>query len=680
MKIIRGRIQWFKALKALEFSPSGANMLVSADNGVGKTTLFDSFTWCLFGKDSLGNTMGPSVKPFDPITGDVRHRLTTSVEYEFLMDSGKTLTLRRDYSETWQAKKGSSNKEMTGHTFDCFVNNVPKTITEFQNYVNGICREDTFKQLTNPFEFNERLPWRKRREALIEFAGDVSSAEVIASNPELEELSDLRAGDMTVADCLKVLNHQKKPLAEQIERTPHLINEAEIAKKAVPFSVEIYSTKLATKQAEADKIRKEIADAEAGSPTATLERQVSELESSQKLLANQIASRVDDSARNAALAEQRKLTGMVAVASEQATTAARMKTNANDHLENIKLKRANIQAEVVKIDADDWAPDGTCPTCGNALGKAALDKAIETHNAANAEKRKALIDQGKATCSVDMLKKAQAALESAIAEETQTANKLAELKSQLAAIVVPAEATAPDPMSDGTYATGAKSLEALKARLEKAKADPQTAVQAMKHTLATVEKDIEDARAGLADIKSNQTQVERITKLEADLKLAATQIEILEKKIWLLGQYTVAYCNLITDRVNGMFEITKFKLFNVQLNGGIEETCVATVGGIAFDDGLNHAAKVNCGLDVINTLAKRYEFAPPIFIDGKESVTRPLPTVGQQIQLRVVEGLNELTMETIMPGNDGHASFLMREAPSAEPQADNSAEEPEGEF
>ncbi len=60
MKTIRLKqlkINNFKGIKALklDFGTDGNNTIYGA-NGSGKTTVFDSFTWLLFGKDSQGKS------------------------------------------------------------------------------------------------------------------------------------------------------------------------------------------------------------------------------------------------------------------------------------------------------------------------------------------------------------------------------------------------------------------------------------------------------------------------------------------------------------------------------------------------------------------------------------------------------------------------------------------------
>lgn len=46
----------FKGIRSLNIGFSDAETLVAGENGTGKTTVFDSFLWLLFGKDSTGRS------------------------------------------------------------------------------------------------------------------------------------------------------------------------------------------------------------------------------------------------------------------------------------------------------------------------------------------------------------------------------------------------------------------------------------------------------------------------------------------------------------------------------------------------------------------------------------------------------------------------------------------------
>ena len=93
-----------------------------------------------------------------------------------------------------------------------------------------------------------------------------------------------------------------------------------------------------------------------------------------------------------------------------------------------------------------------------------------------------------------------------------------------------------------------------------------------------------------------------------------------------------------------MFDVARFKMFKEKVDGELEETCLITVDGIAYDEGLNNAMRINVGLDIIETISKYYNSFAPIFIDNAESVTDVYDTTSQQIRLVVKEDEAELRL------------------------------------
>lgn len=54
MRLLQLAIRNFKGIDALHIDPEGRNVAVFGDNATGKTTVADSLSWLLFGKDSRG--------------------------------------------------------------------------------------------------------------------------------------------------------------------------------------------------------------------------------------------------------------------------------------------------------------------------------------------------------------------------------------------------------------------------------------------------------------------------------------------------------------------------------------------------------------------------------------------------------------------------------------------------
>lgn len=112
-KILRLTMDNFKGRRHLELDLNGGNLNVYGTNAAGKTTIFDAFTWLLFGKNSNGDGAF-GIKPLDK-TGQVRdHTAITTVEALLLTGQGE-LALRRTYYEKWSTKRGSAAETFDGH-------------------------------------------------------------------------------------------------------------------------------------------------------------------------------------------------------------------------------------------------------------------------------------------------------------------------------------------------------------------------------------------------------------------------------------------------------------------------------------------------------------------------------------------------------------------------------------
>ena len=132
----------------------------------------------------------------------------------------------------------------------------------------------------------------------------------------------------------------------------------------------------------------------------------------------------------------------------------------------------------------------------------------------------------------------------------------------------------------------------------------------------------------------NDSIDERIADLEAKEKDLAKAYEDQQRIIYLCEEYTKTYVDMVSDKINQVFSLAKFKLFERQINGGIAEACEVTIDGVPYGD-LNSAAKINAGLDVINSLSEKLDLKVPVFIDNAESVNKLIETDTQLVRLAV---------------------------------------------
>ena len=133
----------------------------------------------------------------------------------------------------------------------------------------------------------------------------------------------------------------------------------------------------------------------------------------------------------------------------------------------------------------------------------------------------------------------------------------------------------------------------------------------------------------------------RITELEAQENKLAQELADFEGSEFSILEFTKSKVDAIERKINGKFKQVKFKMFDVQNNGGEVECCETLINGVPFSDA-NNAAKINACIDIINTLCHHYDVYAPIFIDNRESVTKLIDSDSQIVNLIVSEADKKL--------------------------------------
>ena len=132
----------------------------------------------------------------------------------------------------------------------------------------------------------------------------------------------------------------------------------------------------------------------------------------------------------------------------------------------------------------------------------------------------------------------------------------------------------------------------------------------------------------------------RVIELKDQESKLAQELADLEGTEYAIMQFTKSKVDTIERKINGRFKTVRFKMFETQVNGGEVECCETLVNSngsyVPFADA-NNAAKINAGIDIINTLCEHYNIYAPIFIDNRESVTRLIESNSQIVNLIVSE-------------------------------------------
>lgn len=141
-------------------------------------------------------------------------------------------------------------------------------------------------------------------------------------------------------------------------------------------------------------------------------------------------------------------------------------------------------------------------------------------------------------------------------------------------------------------------------------------------------------------IERKEKRIAELTTEQQTLSQQLTELEQQDNTAIKLVQF---YIEELEKKVNSMFDIVRFNMFEHHLNGNIKTKCECTMHGTPYQD-LSNSEKINAGIDIINAMCRHHNAFAPIIVDNAESITDILPTASQQIRLVVSAQDKELTV------------------------------------
>ena len=588
------KIENFKGVKSLTVSFPG-NTNIYGDNGTGKTTLYDAWLWLLFDKDSQ-NKKDFEIKPLKE-NGEPVHNVETTVEAEITADD-KAYTFAKTFKEKWIKKRGQSQQEFAGHTVNYYINGVPKKKSEYTTAINNIIKEDIFKILSSVTFFNEQINWKDRRNTLLYISGlHEDDIEFAKSSPEFSVLEEVFE-TYTADDYKKMLLSTRKKLNDEIKNIPVRIDE--LLKSTENGKTDIDITSL---ENSINLLKKQRAD---------LFMQPSDIknpyEDKIKRLRKLVAEKEFE--------KDKRIRELKTAQEDPFILKNKLKGN-EIAINNIDKKINELRQKWFEESKKTAEINDKCPCCGQTLPTDKVQASIEQFNLQKAERLKNITQEGQQLSEqLANIQKEQEDLQKKIDAAENTQKQIDEIKTEFNAVIEQFE----------------KEIESLMQQTNKPQDNSKKQEQ-----ISALTAQIEELEEQIAAAKAARNTKKRITELEAKEKELASLFAENEDKINLVEKFISAKVSVIENSINSKFEIARFKMFNTQINGGIEETCETTVNGVPYRN-LNNGMRINVGLDIIRTLQKHYETNIPIFIDNAESITSTIDMGDTQIIKLIVSG------------------------------------------
>lgn len=641
------------------------NTNIYGANGTGKTTIFDAFTWMLFGKDSSDR------KDFEIKTLDKMNVVIPKIEHEVaaVIDvDGVEISISRILRENWVKKRGSETTEFSGNVTEYYWDGVPMQQKGFNEKVSKILDESVFKLITNPLAFNS-LKWQDRRKVLMDIAGTLSDSDLAKGNAEYEKLVANLSEDKSLADYQKQILASIKKAKEDLKGIPTRIDEVS---KGMPEILDFVNLKISLdlKEKALKKVNESIEN-----KSSAYDSQLAEINQN-KVKANNLKSDIeiieyntrveianslkpDTSALETAKRNLESKRGDLVTSENALATLKSKSTTIQSQIESTETKLKNLREEWVGENARELTfndDDFHCPTCkrefesGDVEGKKTemltsfkikkSDALAEINTRGGNLKNEATSLESELQTIKDRISTGEKHIEALKAEVETLQSNLTSEESKTPPSIDVDQTDLLDRKLHGntTYQAKKIELQTLTATIVEV---PVVDVSELKEQRSALVQEIDTIKNNLRNEDQIKAVEKRIEDLEKEEKELAQQIANVEKEQFLIERFNKLKIDTLESKINQKFKFVKFRMFETQINGGETECCDALIDGVPFSDA-NTASKINAGLDIINTLCDHYQVNAPIFIDNRESIIDVIAIRSQLINLIVSSADNKL--------------------------------------
>lgn len=649
----------FKGIKSIDIKFGEKKTKISGQNASGKTTVFDIFSWLFFNKNSAGEEKF-NVRPLDKDG----HRIdNVEIKVVGVIDvDGKEVELSKVQKQNWVKKRGTDTVTLQGNINSFEIDGYPKSEAEFKTYISGLAQsEEMFKMLTNPQYFSS-LKWKEQRDILMKLVADVSDVELAQTDakyaPLLDELEKAPSTDDIRSKFSKALSEWKKKQAEipvRIDESEKSkvdvdVAEQELLKADLERKIEALEDLMAKSDVRIDEMRSEEMHCQF------------EMSAIAQAMDNELSSKKHE-IENHKYDRERKLEDVRSSIRKAQDSIERSKKSISEQtLKKSDLVKRYKEEKEKKFDDSKWIFDVSttvCSLCGQRLPEDKIESlradfsqrkadAIEIFNEEHAKTLAMIVDDGNACAEmIKNLTKNSKELENTIntlklneAEEIDIIKGFDEQISKIPSCA--------DYMQNAEY-------EKLKAKQDKLLADiaeleskgTDKVADYAKADKAKLKSQLDEVNKIIAQAAKNVAIDDRIETLRDEQKEIGQKVADQEQMLYLLEEFIRFKLDKVSESINSHFKTVNFKLFEMQLNGGMKDCCECTVNGVPYST-LNSGHRIVAGLDIIRSLSELYCVSVPIFVDNAESLNEfNVPDMDAQLILLSVSEDKQLKVEGV---------------------------------
>ncbi|EMW5853782.1 hypothetical protein AAFC53_003049, partial [Enterococcus faecalis] len=625
-----------------------------------------AFLWCLFNKDSKERTK-IQWRPLDENSEPIRGKQTSVTVVLTINGQAKEFEKVRGDKEVIKRNSEHKSYEMfTKYLVDGLETTTKKA---FDDEVEKVLDQDTFKNLTSVTYFCEQLVADERRQKLFEYFGSKTDEEIINETPSIHQLKEIIGNDDIKTARDRMLQDQKR-INETLKNIPVKI---EGIQAALPDIENINKEQLLTTRNELtlkkNDIENQLVTIRNGGNISEL---IASLNTKQEELT--AAKLKHDNAQNARIngIEQGKSKLFADLNKAQKTYADEESSlNVTERLVSIKdnelialnKKHEELYDKYDEVEAEEFTGGLVytklsfnenllvCQHCNRPYDIKDQDE-MKRHHEEEEQKRAEEIEltnkEIKAQFEADKqiklseirekgiqnnkdreaLKKEIGELKEQLLIKTEAYNiakkhledvkeNLADVEQQISSLKldkIPFEATE-------KYSTITKEIKKLQEYITQSNEAILEQTSAKTSEITEIDKEIAMIDEKLALLKEYERQLSIIEDFnEQERQLSHKKGEVLQKLV-LFEEFFITKQNMLQEIINSHFSVVKWKLFDFFEDGGLNEAvCEPMIDGVPFSS-LNNGSRMQAGLDVSNTLMKQEGYIVPIFIDNAEGLT-----------------------------------------------------------
>lgn len=579
--------------------------IVKACNGKGKSTLMNAFSWLMFDTDSeLHNN--PSIRRM--INGQPVNDIDVSVECVMEID-GREAKVKKVQKRTFK-KDGTSYSD--DNTY--FINDVPKTLKAFKEYFGDV---KLMQMCSNPIAFISKKD-KDMREYIFSKIENVTDIQIASADTRLsclislleqysrEEIEALnKASIKKCNENIPILKGQIMEKQRDITANSDIdVSDLELRRNTIKEQIHANianQSDIEKQNEEYNKISKAIYE---------LNIRLSEIEKDENEKLN--------SARKEKEHEKREYENKLHECEDNLRKRKDIIAECEKVIAECEEKRSQLASKWTSINNEELDESTTiCPTCKRPLPDEVVEK-IRNDFTENKTKRLKEVEEAGNRCKSDkidseqQMKNAQEELKALIPNKEELESQIKAISDSMVEIKLFADMT-----DNAEYSAVKAELENKEKELSDKKSNNLSELkienQKLNDELRKIEVEIQSA-----DTSKDEERLEELKNQIISLEQAKTDAE---RILDLLKKLDKVKNETLSDSVNSMFSLVKWKLFCHAKNGNYNSVCIPMVDNKSILSLESNKGNIILGkADILNSFQRIENMQVPVFMDDVESL------------------------------------------------------------